>query len=129
MKPGTLYWMSTSPAGKRCRTAGIPYYCQGCSRMCFFVLVHSKAQRPVSKPHVESLLVSINSLLSSSRPNESISEELAEMIGFEEIELALEILNERAALSQEVMPDHRFRTYVLIIFSRFHNSLQRDHLP
>ncbi|GJE84444.1 Sec63 domain-containing protein [Phanerochaete sordida] len=58
--------------------------------------------RLLSKPQAEPLLVSLNALLSSSRPNESISDELAETIGFEEIELAMEILEHRSSLSQEI---------------------------
>ena len=56
----------------------------------------------LSKPLIESILQPLNSLLSSPRPDDSISEELVEMIGFEEIELSMEILNERANVCQEV---------------------------
>lgn len=48
------------------------------------------------------LLQSLHALLSSSTPNEGISEELVEMIGFDEIELAMEILNERKSITNEV---------------------------
>lgn len=62
----------------------------------------TRADRLDRKPQIEPLLMSLNSLLSSSRPNESISEELAELIGFEEIELAMDILNQRDSLCHEV---------------------------
>lgn len=62
----------------------------------------SWAYAVASKSQIEPLLVSVHSLISSSRPNESISEELAEMIGFDEIELVMDMLNERTQLSQDV---------------------------
>ncbi|EKM59388.1 uncharacterized protein PHACADRAFT_137065 [Phanerochaete carnosa HHB-10118-sp] len=56
----------------------------------------------LSKSQAAPLLVSLQSLLSSSRPNESISEELADIIGFEDIELAMEILESRSSLNREI---------------------------
>ena len=44
---------------------------------------------------MELLLGSLRPILASSRPNDSISEELAELIGFHDIELVMEILSKR----------------------------------
>lgn len=83
------------------------------------------------KPQIEPLLQPLNSLLSSSRPNDSISEELAEMIGFEEIELVMEILSERDSICQEVFT-YSQRLYVhdanTSYTSRYHNIWQ-ETLP
>ncbi|KAI0832546.1 Sec63-domain-containing protein [Trametes gibbosa] len=49
----------------------------------------------LSKPDVEHLLPSLVSLLESSKPNEAISEELVEMIGFDNIELSMQLLSRR----------------------------------
>ncbi|PCH41279.1 Sec63-domain-containing protein [Wolfiporia cocos MD-104 SS10] len=54
------------------------------------------------KPELEPLLPSLSSILASSRPDEAISEELAEMIGFDKIELVMKILANRAAVVQEI---------------------------
>lgn len=61
------------------------------------------ANNTLRNPQIESLFLSLNSLLSSSRPNESISEELAEMIGFENIDLVLEMLDGRESICYEVI--------------------------
>ncbi|KAI0638306.1 Sec63-domain-containing protein [Trametes polyzona] len=49
----------------------------------------------LSKPDVEHLLPSLVSLLSSSKPDDAISEELVEMIGFDNIELSMQLLARR----------------------------------
>ncbi|KAH9850708.1 Sec63-domain-containing protein [Lenzites betulinus] len=49
----------------------------------------------LSKPDVEHLLPSLVSLLESSKPDEAISEELVEMIGFDNIELSMQLLARR----------------------------------
>lgn len=54
------------------------------------------------KPNVEPLLATLQSALSSSRPNDDISGEIAELIGFEDIELVMEILDNRMSVVQEV---------------------------
>lgn len=54
------------------------------------------------KSHFEPLLRSLHSILSSSRPNDAISEELAEMLGFDELELLVEILDARGSITNEV---------------------------
>ena len=50
------------------------------------------------------MLQSLNIVLSSNSPDESISEELVEMIGYDDIELAMEILSERRSIASEVGP-------------------------
>ncbi|KAI0775993.1 Sec63-domain-containing protein [Trametes elegans] len=60
----------------------------------------SSSQNPIvsallSKPDVEHLLPSLLSLLASSRPDDAISEELVEMIGFDNIELSMQLLAKR----------------------------------
>ncbi|OCH90702.1 Sec63-domain-containing protein [Obba rivulosa] len=56
----------------------------------------------LSKPNVEPLLKSLLSTLSSPRPDDAISEELAELIGFENIELVMEILSNRSAAAKDI---------------------------
>ncbi|OBZ76331.1 putative helicase mug81 [Grifola frondosa] len=56
----------------------------------------------LSKPDVAPLLHPLLSILSSARPDDAISEELAEMIGFDNIELVTDILGSRAAVIQEI---------------------------
>jgi len=54
--------------------------------------------------------------LASSRPNDAISEELLEMIGFDDIELVMEVLNERSALNLEVnMPDILSMRFLVVL--------------
>ncbi|KAF5393646.1 hypothetical protein D9757_000135 [Collybiopsis confluens] len=48
------------------------------------------------------LLSSLHPVLSSARPDDDISGELAELIGFEEIELVMEIIRERKCLVEEL---------------------------
>lgn len=56
----------------------------------------------ISKPDIEPILQPLHSILSSNAPDERISEELVEMIGFDEIELAMDLLKERRHIAQEV---------------------------
>jgi hypothetical protein len=69
------------------------------------------------KLRAESKLASLNALLSSSRPDDSISEELVEMLGFDEIELSMDILSSRNELSQEVafLYQYRYRSILTVI--------------
>ncbi|KDQ64891.1 hypothetical protein JAAARDRAFT_241300 [Jaapia argillacea MUCL 33604] len=55
----------------------------------------------LSKPNIQQLLPTVQSILASSRPNEAISEELAEIIGFEDIELVMDILTNREWLASQ----------------------------
>ena len=50
------------------------------------------------------MLQSLNIVLSSNSPDESISEELVEMVGYDDIELAMAILGERKPIASEVGP-------------------------
>ena len=54
------------------------------------------------KPDVEHLLPSLVSLLSSSKPDDAISEELVEMIGFDNIELSMQLLAKRQEAVREL---------------------------
>ncbi|TFY72750.1 hypothetical protein EVG20_g272 [Dentipellis fragilis] len=56
--------------------------------------------RLLSKPHVP--LDALSALLSSSKPSESISEELTDMIGFDDMDLVLEILAERSSVAKDL---------------------------
>ena len=69
-----------------------------------------------SKPHIQPLLSALYAVLASSRPNDAISEELLEMIGFDDIELVMEVLNERSALNLEVnMPDILSMRFLVVL--------------
>ena len=50
------------------------------------------------------MLQSLNIVLSSNSPDENISEELVEMVGYDDIELAMAILSERKSIASEVGP-------------------------
>jgi antiviral helicase SLH1 len=54
------------------------------------------------KSNVEPLMAMLHSTLSSSRPNDDISGDIAELVGFDDIELVMEILDNRASIVQEV---------------------------
>lgn len=54
------------------------------------------------KPNSEFLFKALYSVLSSDRPNDDISGEVADIIGFEDIDLAMEILDHRVPILQEV---------------------------
>lgn len=48
------------------------------------------------------MLENLSSILSSNRPDDAISGEIAEIVGFDDIEFVMEILNQRSIVSQEV---------------------------
>ncbi|KAK0190875.1 hypothetical protein F5146DRAFT_1046121 [Armillaria mellea] len=56
------------------------------------------------KPHGPSIAISLLSVLSSDRPSDQISGELADIVGFDDIDLVVKILNNRDAFVQEVYP-------------------------
>ncbi|TFK55802.1 Sec63-domain-containing protein [Heliocybe sulcata] len=62
-------------------------------------LAQSLVSRLISKPNAEPLLNTLHATLSSSRPNDAISEELVEIIGFDDLDLATEILSHRAEVT------------------------------
>jgi hypothetical protein len=55
-----------------------------------------------SDPLVSSLLPALATLLSSPKKDDEISEELAELFGFDAIELVMEVLGNRLSLSYKV---------------------------
>ena len=55
-------------------------------------------------PNGSVLLDAISSALSSPRSDDAISEELFDLIGYDHIELVMEILQNRAGVVQEVRP-------------------------
>ena len=54
------------------------------------------------KPHLEPILSTLQCTLASHRPNDEVSGEIAELISFEEIELVMEIMANRALVSRDV---------------------------
>lgn len=54
------------------------------------------------KPHGPSIAISLLSVLSSGRPSDQISGELADIVGFHDIDLVVEILNNRDVLAREL---------------------------
>ncbi|TFK43400.1 Sec63 Brl domain-containing protein [Crucibulum laeve] len=66
-----------------------------------FSLIHNLYQKPNSRLLLENLL----SILSSLHPNEEISGEVAELVGFQDIEIVMEIINNRSTITQE-LSDH-----------------------
>ena len=57
---------------------------------------------PHRKPDLEPLLRSILELLSSPRDNDAISGELAELIGFDNIEISMGLLENRHEVAQQL---------------------------
>lgn len=57
---------------------------------------------PNRKPNGHLMLDSVRSILSSGRPDDAISGELAELLGFDELELATEILSNRSQFFEEL---------------------------
>lgn len=55
-----------------------------------------------SNPHIEPLLSTIHTTLASSASNDSIANDLAELLGFENIELVTQILEKRSAVAESV---------------------------
>ncbi|KAH8106105.1 Sec63-domain-containing protein [Cristinia sonorae] len=58
--------------------------------------------RILAQPSSSALLEPLNTILCSDRPNEVVSEEVAELLGFDVIELIMDVLNERHNLSREL---------------------------
>ncbi|CDO68689.1 hypothetical protein BN946_scf184652.g16 [Trametes cinnabarina] len=56
----------------------------------------------LSKPEIEHILPSLLSLLSSPKPDDAISEELVELIGFDNIELSMQLLAKRHEAVREL---------------------------
>src|SRR5258708_9605827 len=54
------------------------------------------------KPSLAPLLATLNSIRSSSRPNDDISADIADLIGLDDIELVMEILENRTLVEAEV---------------------------
>ncbi|THH02446.1 hypothetical protein EW026_g463 [Hermanssonia centrifuga] len=54
------------------------------------------------KPDSEPLLASLRSLLSSTRPDDAISGELVDTLGFEDMDLVMEILGDRTNVAREL---------------------------
>ena len=65
----------------------------------FVFLLHRK---PELEPLLPSLLPSLLSLLSSPRANDTISEELVDMLGFDNIEVSMQLLEDRQNAVQEL---------------------------
>ncbi|KAF7790915.1 hypothetical protein EIP86_001873 [Pleurotus ostreatoroseus] len=63
--------------------------------------VSSLTSRLISKYGSEPTLSSLGDLLSSSKPSDTISEPLAELLGFEELDLVMEVLEHRSRIAQE----------------------------
>jgi hypothetical protein len=53
----------------------------------------------IRKPHLRDFLPSIKSILESLRPDDAISEELLELIGYEDIDLVSELLQSRSSVA------------------------------
>lgn len=81
--------------GKAWNTVLDKYRLTGKSRSRF-------VSRLLQKPHLRPLLGSLHTILSSDRHNDDISGEIAEMVGFDEIDLVMDMLNERAAVVHEL---------------------------
>jgi hypothetical protein len=70
----------------------------------FIITAHDwrRVNDTTRKSNVEPLFPTLHSTLSSSRPNDGISGDIAELIGFDDIELVMEILDNRASIVQAV---------------------------
>ena len=55
-----------------------------------------------SNPNHETILPAISSLLSSGAANDTISEQLAELLGFDDLDLVMELLEKREAMKVSV---------------------------
>ncbi|KAI0335591.1 Sec63-domain-containing protein [Cubamyces sp. BRFM 1775] len=77
-------------------------FVQGSSRDVNSSADHSLLNALLAKPDVEHLLPSLVSLLSSSKPDDAISEGLVEMIGFDNIELSMQLLANRQDAVREL---------------------------
>lgn len=69
------------------------------------MLINKPSPIALRKPNGALLLDSLRSALSSPRSNDDISTELVELIGFDDIELVMEILSNRPAVVKEVSSD------------------------
>lgn len=54
------------------------------------------------KPSIQPLLATLHSILSSSKPNDGISGDLTDLIGLDDIELIMEILENRTTVMAKV---------------------------
>lgn len=79
-------------------------------------MIYNTAYYTSRKPNVEPLLVTMQTILTSPRKDDDISGELAELIGYEDIELVVEILNNRPLVVQEVRREILFARGDILIW-------------
>lgn len=73
-----------------------------CTLRRVYPLCHQRSLMLLVRHCNISLLGSLNALILSDRANETASEELLELLGYDAIELIMEILTNRQILSREV---------------------------
>ena len=69
--------------------------------MCIW-LSTLRSLRLYRKPNHDTLIPAIRLLLSSPAPNDVVSEQMAELIGFEDLDLVMELLEKREVNNQIV---------------------------
>lgn len=67
--------------------------------VCILPIIHAQYTR---LPNADTLLSSLDAVLSSSRPDDAIQEELLDLIGFDHLDLITDVLQERSAVAREV---------------------------
>ena len=66
---------------------------------CILPIIHAQYIR---LPNVDTLLSSLDAVLSSSRLDDAIQEELLDLIGFDHLVLITDVLQERSVVAREV---------------------------
>lgn len=79
-----------------------PNFSRVCDPPCTRVTSLNSMSLLLRNASIEPLLQSIHSILSSGRNDDHISEELAEICGFDHIDLVMEMLNDRSTTVKEV---------------------------
>jgi hypothetical protein len=68
--------------------------------------------------NLQPLLGTIQSLLTSTKPDELLSEELAELVGFEDLELVMEMIQHRHAVAEQVSGQSSRQLAGLTVFTQ-----------
>lgn len=105
---GTLCWMCMTLHTKNPMRAVLKCF-HDFSSMSFYFVASSQGVYldPARKPDITSLLPTLNAILSSPQPDDAISGELIEFLGYDEFELTTEILQDRTTLVEEVCTGKR----------------------
>jgi len=99
---GHLYWTNIAFQNFRVYMTQIPFFLDFYRAfLCGYIIRRFSSHRHRA-PNAQSSLDSLHVILSSSRPNHEICGEIADIVGLHDMELVMNISNNRTAVLQEV---------------------------